>query len=170
MNKLLSITRHLTNTILYFCPPTRLFKFRLIMLRLASVDIDNCSKFCGRSWIYGKGSLKIMKNTWISPGAMIHTHCDAEIVIGNRCDIGPGVEIMTGSHEIGTSKRRAGKGIANPVFIGDGVWIGARSLILGGVTIGEGSVIAAGSVVTHSVGSNVLVAGVPARVKRILVK
>lgn len=166
MKNLTALSRHLVNLVLYYLPPTRYFKFRIMLLRLASVDIDHSSNFCGRAWIYGKGSLRIMKNTWISPGAVIHTHCDAEIVIGNQCDIGPGVEIMTGSHEIGPSSRRAGRGTAHPVRIGDGVWIGARSLILGGVTVGDGSVVAAGSVVTQPVENNVLVAGVPACTKR----
>jgi maltose O-acetyltransferase len=54
------------------------------------------------------------------------------------------------------------------VTIADGCWIGARALILGGVTIGPGSVIAAGSVVVSDVPENVLAAGVPARARRAL--
>ena len=62
--------------------------------------------------------------------------------------------------------RRAGEGTARPIEIGDGCWIGARSVILGGVRIGAGCVVAAGSVVTRDVPDNVLVAGVPACIKR----
>ena len=53
-----------------------------------------------------------------------------------------------------------------PVTIGDNVWVGARSVILPGVTIGNNVVVAAGSVVTKNIPDNVLVAGVPAIIKR----
>ncbi|MCB2078723.1 MAG: acyltransferase [Novosphingobium sp.] len=55
------------------------------------------------------------------------------------------------------------KHVSKPIRIGDGVWIGARAIILGGVEIGERSVVAAGSVVTRSVPPNTIVAGVPAK-------
>jgi len=55
-----------------------------------------------------------------------------------------------------------------PISVGDGCWIGARTVILGGVTIGAGSIVAAGSMVAYDVPANVLVAGVPAKVKRVL--
>jgi len=97
---------------------------------------------------------------------VFYTHLDAPIMIGARCDIGPAVEFVTGGHEIGSSSRRAGRGSAKSIVVNDGCWIGARCLILGGVTIGSGAVIAAGSVVTEDVPGNVLVAGVPAIVKK----
>ncbi|MFE8729811.1 DapH/DapD/GlmU-related protein, partial [Aeromonas hydrophila] len=59
-----------------------------------------------------------------------------------------------------------GEGVALPISIGDGCWIGADVLIIGGVTIGKGVVVAAGSVVTRDIPDNVLVAGVPAVIKR----
>ncbi len=160
--------RHFVNIILYYLPPTRFFNFRRFCLRLASVDLGAGVCFCGRSWIYGKGNISIGQNTWISPGVVIHTHTKADISIGESCDIGPGVEIITGSHQIGDSSRRAGIGIASPVKIGNGSWIGAKTLILGGVNVGEGVIIAAGSLVAKDTPNNVLVAGVPAHVKRSL--
>ncbi len=121
---------------------------------------------CGRGWIYGRGRLHLADNTWLSPGVIFYTHVDAQIVIGKNCDIGPAVEFIPGSHIIGDNLRRAGIGIARPITVGDGCWIGAKSMILGGVNIGEGCVIAAGAVVTNDLPPNTLVAGVPARVKR----
>lgn len=56
------------------------------------------------------------------------------------------------------------------IFIQDGVWIGARAIVLGGVTIGENSVIAAGSVVTQSIPKNVIAAGVPAKVVKSVIE
>jgi maltose O-acetyltransferase len=62
--------------------------------------------------IYGRGQFHIGENSWLSPGVIVYTHENARIVIGNQCDIGPGVQLITGSHEIGASARRAGTGIA----------------------------------------------------------
>ena len=158
--------RHLVNLLLWVLPPTRLFALRWWLLRLARIDLSENVSFCGRGWVYGRGSLSIGKNTWISPGAVFHTHQQASISLGSNCDVGPGAEFITGGHVIGDMTRRAGVGTAKPITIGDGCWIGARSAILGGVAIGHGCVIAAGSVVIHDVPPNSLVAGVPARVKR----
>lgn len=160
--------RHLINIFLWPLPPTRLKLLRSYLYRIAGVVMQPDIFFCGRAWIYGRGNLYIGESTWISPGAIIHTHLDADIRIGARCDIGPSVEFITGSHVIGTYQRRAGDGTASPISIGDGCWIGARTVILGGVSIGAGSVVAAGSVVTRDVPANVLVAGIPAKIKRIL--
>jgi maltose O-acetyltransferase len=121
---------------------------------------------CGRGWIYGRGALLIGDETWVSPGTVFHTHLSAPIVIAARCDVGPSVEFVTGTHIIGAARRRAGAGTANPITVEEGVWIGARSLVLGGVVIGAGAVIAAGAVVTRDVPPGVLVAGVPATVKK----
>jgi maltose O-acetyltransferase len=162
------VLRHLINFLLGWLPPSRCFALRAWLLRLAAVDLGQQVKFCGRGWIYGRGVLKIGDDTWLSPGAIVYTHVDAAIVIGARCDIGPGVSFVTGSHQFGPASRRAGPGTALPIRIGDGCWIGAGSQILGGVTIGNGAVVAAGSVVTSDVAANTLVAGVPAVVKRAL--
>lgn len=158
--------RHFVNVLLVMLPPTRLFAFRNLMLLLSNIDIDRSACFCGRSWIYGRGQLHIGEGTWLSPGVIVHTHVYADIHIGDRCDIGPGVEFIPGSHDIGNSPRRAGEGTAKPITVGNGCWIGAKSIILGGITIGEGCIVAAGAVVTQDVPPNSLVAGVPARIKR----
>lgn len=160
--------RHLLNFLLWILPPSRLFLFRRICLKFAQVNVGNKVSVCGRGWIYGRGSLRLGSNTWLSPGVIIYTHVNAPIVIGENCDIGPAVQFITGGHIIGPSSRRAGEGTAKPIVINDGCWIGAGSLILGGVTIGKGVVVAAGSVVICDVPANVLVAGVPAVVKKTL--
>jgi maltose O-acetyltransferase len=158
--------RHLVNLFLALLPPSRCFALRCVLLRWAGLELEPDVKFCGRGWIYGRGRLLIGDATWLSPGVIVHTHAEVDITIGSRCDIGPGVEFILGTHKIGSANRRAGEGAARPITVGDGCWIGARTLILGGVSIGEGSIIAAGSVVTHDVPPNTLGAGVPASVKR----
>ena len=92
---------------------------------------------------------------------------DAEVRIGARVDIGPRAVLATGSHELDCgSDRAAGAGYSAPIIIGDGVWIGACSTILGGTEIGECAVVAAGALVNRDAISRSLVGGVPAKVLR----
>src|ERR1700684_3133737 len=79
--------------------------------------------------------------------------------------IGPNVSILTAGHPLEPSQRRAAT-IGKPIVIERGVWIAAGAIIIGGVTVGEHSVVAAGSVVTKDVPANSLVGGNPARVIR----
>jgi maltose O-acetyltransferase len=85
------------------------------------------------------------------------------ISIGKNCDISSRVSFVTGSHIIGNTNRRAGRGFSDDISIGNGVWIGYGVTILGGVTIGNGSIIAAGSVVNKDINANSLYGGVPAK-------
>ena len=160
--------RHVVNLLLWLLPPSRLFSVRRMCLRLAGVDIAADAQVCGRGWIYGRGHFSVGQGTWLSPGVIVFTHAEVPIEIGARCDIGPNVELITGSHQIGDATRRAGAGLARPISIGEGCWIGAGSRILGGVVVGAGTVVAAGAVVVADLPANVLAAGVPAIVKRLL--
>lgn len=90
------------------------------------------------------------------------------ILLGNNVCVGHGVTFITTNHEIGTLPRRAGKLKVLPVIIEDSVWIGANVTLLPGVTVRRGAVVAAGAVVTKDVPANSLVAGVPAKVIKLL--
>src|SRR3569623_1197295 len=79
--------------------------------------------------------------------------------------IGPSVNILTTSHPLDPSRRRAVT-IGKPIVIERNVWTGASATIIGGVTVGENSVVAAGSVVTRDVPPNTLLGGNPARIIR----
>ncbi|GAB2174748.1 hypothetical protein DLREEDagr8_03060 [Dongia sp. agr-C8] len=94
----------------------------------------------------------------------------AETSIGSKCAIGPFVKFLTDTHEIGPPDRRAGKRVVRPIRLGDGVWIGAGTIVIGGVTIGNGAVIGAGSVVTKDVPADCIYAGNPARLIRPIVE
>ncbi|KQL39297.1 maltose acetyltransferase [Bacillus sp. FJAT-25509] len=87
----------------------------------------------------------------------------AEVKIGNNCMIGPNVGIYTAGHSI-EPKDRNKSGYAIPIHIGDDVWIGGSCTILPGITIGDNSIVAAGSIVTKDVPTNTVVAGNPAKV------
>ena len=84
------------------------------------------------------------------------------IAIGDRVLIAAGAVITTVGHPL--ELPRWGITVAKPVRIGDDVWIGANAVILPGVSIGSGSIVGAGAVVTRDVPADTVVAGVPARV------
>lgn len=89
----------------------------------------------------------------------------AEIEIGNNCLIGPNVGIYTTGHDIQPEDRYK-SGFARKITIGDDVWIGGHSCIMPGVSIGDGAVVAAGSVVTKDVAPRTVVGGNPAKLIR----
>ena len=91
---------------------------------------------------------------------------NADILLGERVYLGPGVSLLPSSHELGPRAQRAGKTVAAPIRIGDGAWLGAGVTVLGGVTIGAGCVIAAGAVVSSDTEPDTLHGGVPARLIR----
>ena len=103
----------------------------------------------------------------IGQGTFINYNCyfdnTSPISIGNNCDIAMEVIFCTSTHEMGTKQRRAGKSTGKPIEVKDGCWIGARATIMPGVTIGEGCIIASGSVVNKDCEPNGMYAGVPAR-------
>ena len=109
------------------------------------------------------------RNVVIERGAGINRRCfvdaSARVTFGEDCSVGPEVMIVTGSHRPGRPQRRAGVRYAEEVVIGKGAWIGARVTILPGVTIGDGAIIASGSVVTKDCDADTLYAGVPAERK-----
>lgn len=87
----------------------------------------------------------------------------APVRIGDRTQIGPGVQILTADHPRDAAEREAGLEFARPITIGRNVWIGGGALILPGVTIGDDAVVGAGSVVTRDVPAGTTVVGNPAR-------
>ncbi|MEV7974351.1 sugar O-acetyltransferase [Cellulomonas sp. NPDC089187] len=93
---------------------------------------------------------------------------DGEVRIGDRVMFGPHVTIATAGHPLHPDTRSQGEQFSAPVVIEDDVWVGGNVSILPGVTIGRGSVIAAGAVVTAHVPPMVVVGGVPARILRTL--
>jgi maltose O-acetyltransferase len=145
-------------------------RVRTMILRRVGFQIGRGTIMAGMPTITLDGNmykrLVIGEGCWINIGCLFDL--GAEIRIGSRVSIGHGVLVLTRSHDIGPSQQRAFTLHTRPVNIGSGVWLGSRSTILPGVTIGAGAIVAAGSVVHHDVPPNTLVAGVPARVIKVL--
>ncbi len=91
---------------------------------------------------------------------------DTEITVGDCCMFGPNVVVATAGHPILPELREKGLQYNMPVHIGRNCWIGAGALIMPGVTIGDNTVIGAGSVVTKDIPANVVAVGNPCRVLR----
>jgi maltose O-acetyltransferase len=90
----------------------------------------------------------------------------APIVIGEDCQIGPNVQLLTPVHPLAAQPRKDRLEKAQPITIGDNVWLGGGAIICPGVTIGDNSVIGAGAVVTRDIPAGCLAVGSPARVIR----
>ena len=91
---------------------------------------------------------------------------DCDIFVGNNVMFGPNVTVSAGTHPIHPELRSKQAQYNIPIHIGNNVWIGANSVILPGVNIGDNSVIGAGSIVTKDIPSNVVAVGNPCRVLR----
>ena len=110
----------------------------------------------------------------ITLGRNVFFNFDCVLLDCNRIDIGddvqlaPGVHIYTATHPLDAAARRAGAEFALPVRIGSGVWLGGRAVVCPGVTIGDNTVVGAGSVVTKDLPAHVLAVGNPCRVVRSL--
>ena len=90
----------------------------------------------------------------------------APVTIGDDVLLAPKVGMYTSNHLFDAKERKLGGCIAKPIRIGNRCWIGACVSITQGVTIGDNTIIGAGSVVTHDIPANVIAAGVPAKVIR----
>ena len=93
---------------------------------------------------------------------------DAEIFIGDNVLIGPGAKFVTASHPKDIEMREMNPFMtyAEPIKIGNNVWIGAGAIILPGITVGDDAIVGAGAVVTHDVEPRTIVVGNPAKILR----
>ena len=90
----------------------------------------------------------------------------AAITIGDDCLLGPNVQLLTPTHPVAIEPRRDKLEAALPITLGRNVWLGGGVIVCPGVTIGDNSVVGAGSVVTRDIPANVVAVGNPARVIR----
>jgi len=108
-------------------------------------------------------------NIELGEGVFLNFNCVildvVAVSIGDKTQIGPGVQILTADHPRDSAQREAGLEFGRPVHIGRNVWIGGGAIILPGVTIGDDALIGAGSVVTRDVPSGCTAFGNPARIR-----
>lgn len=133
--------------------------FRLFFYALAGMKIGRGSRIHIGARFFYPANIKIGKGTII--GDNIFLDGREKLIIGNHVDIASGVMIYNSEHDINSEDFHA---ISAPVEIGDYVFVGPRAIILPGVKIGRGAIVAAGAVVTKNVPENTIVGGVPAQV------
>ena len=140
-------------------------RVRALFSELTGQKIDESFSLIPPFYTSGGHQIRVGRLVFINQCCTIYDMGGVEI--GNRVLIGPNVNLITGGHAMDPSERRDYVE-AKPIVIRDNVWIATGATILGGVTVGEDSVVGAGAVVTKDVAPNSFVAGVPARVIRML--
>lgn len=122
------------------------------------------------SIFYG-ADIRLFPNATLTLGsgyinADVRIRCHSEITIGNDVAISHSVTIMDGDAHMVLENGKAGTYKPQPINIGNHVWIGSGAMILKGVTIGDGAIVAAGAVVTRDIPPNTMVAGIPAKIHK----
>lgn len=149
-------------------PQNHLSRVRTVLLRALGFRIGATSLIAGTLRVTGSGPvldlLSVGQGCYLT--GPLHVDLSAPVHIGDRVYMGYEIALLTVDHALGESSQRCGPRIYRPIWIEDGVWIGSRATILPGVTLGRGSVVAAGAVVARDVPANVMVGGVPARFVR----
>ena len=106
----------------------------------------------------------------IGSGTFINFDClmldVAPVTIGTACQLATRVQLLTATHPVDPEPRRMGWESAEPIFIGDNVWLGGGVIVCPNVTIGNDTVVGAGAVVTRDLPAGVVATGVPARIIR----
>lgn len=147
----------------------RIIQTRSYLATGSDIEIDKSVRFGRWCFFTSKGGeIIIGENTFLNTQVILNADIGGKIHISNDCMIGPRTIFRTANHkikDINSVKREQGHNFAD-IFVERNVWIGANVTVLPGVTIGENSVIAAGTVVTKDIPKNCLAAGVPAIVKK----
>jgi len=150
-----------------------------VLSRRSAVGMDLAT----RSWFIARSTRSSGADLCVFPGAILHYPSNivfgsrvflnrgamitapTTVSVGNDTLLGPGVIINSGNHGIADPDAtiRSQGHETRPISIGDDVWLGARSCVLAGVTIGNGAVVGAGAVVTRDVAPHAVVGGIPAR-------
>jgi acetyltransferase-like isoleucine patch superfamily enzyme len=138
-------------------------EIRALFSELIGKKVDESFLLIPPFYTAGGDEIRVGRNVFVNQNCTFYDLGGLDIA--DDVMIGPNVSIITAGHPLEPSQRRAVT-IGRPIVIERNVWIAAGATIVGGVTVGENSVVAAGSVVTKDVPPNTLVGGNPARVIR----
>ncbi|HSY11526.1 MAG TPA: sugar O-acetyltransferase [Verrucomicrobiae bacterium] len=138
-------------------------EIRALFSELIGKNVDESFLLIPPFFTAGGDEIRVGHNVFVNQNCTFYDLGGLDI--GDDVMIGPNVSIITAGHPLEPSQRRAAT-VGKPIVIEKGVWVAAGATIIGGVTVGENSVVAAGSVVTKNVLANTLVGGNPARVIR----
>lgn len=143
-------------------------RYRYLIYRFAGVQQGGKCTIFGPLSVRpfgGCGNIKIGNGSFLNVATNFCVNYDT-VTIGERVQVGPRVSFETLGHGLVYVPGKGRGRTSAPIVVEDEVWICAGATIIGGVTIGRGSVVAAGAVVTRDVPPGVLVGGIPARVIR----
>ena len=138
-------------------------EIRALFSELTGKKVDDSFLLIPPFYTAGGDEIRVGRNVFVNQNCTFYDLGGLDIA--DDVMIGPNVSIITAGHPLEPSQRRAAT-IGKPIVIESNVWIAAGATIIGGVTVGENSVVAAGSVVTKDVPPDTLVGGNPARVIR----
>ncbi|MEM8863724.1 MAG: DapH/DapD/GlmU-related protein [Chloroflexota bacterium] len=153
------------SSIAWFLPNNAFVRSRRTLLKMGGIQIGKATTIMGLPSISGgKNGVSKIK---IGDECFINIECvfdlSADIHMADNVYLGHRVMMITSDHDLSHPSRRGGDLTGRPISIQRGAWIGAGTTILPGITVGNGAVVAAGSVVTKDVPPNTIVAGVPAK-------
>src|SRR6201999_1738083 len=135
-------------------------EIRVLFSQLIGKRVDESFILIPPFYTAGGDEIRVGRNVFVNQNCTFYDLGGLDIA--DDVMIGPNVSLITASHALEPSQRRAVT-IGKPIVIERNVWIAAGATVIGGVTVGENSVVAAGSVVTRDVSPNTLVGGNPAR-------
>lgn len=128
---------------------------------LGREDVSDISVLAPVYFDYGLTYTELGRGIFVNHGCYFMD--GGTITIGENCFIGPFCGFYTANHPLDYKRRNEGLEVALPIKVGNNCWFGANVSVMPGVTIGDGCVIAAGSVVTSDIPDNSLAMGVPAK-------
>ena len=137
-------------------------KIRIFLMKYTGIKIGKGTSIRGKCY-FDSVNIRIGDNCSINHSCQFNLG-KSKLTIGNNVYVTMNVNFCGVSHEIGNHKQRAGDNTYKDICIEDGVWIGTDVVLLQGITIKKGTIIAAGSVVTKDISENVIVGGNPAKI------
>ena len=144
--------------IIGFLPKSRWHGLKRLLLReLGGIEVGDGTCIWSGARIGGR-YIKIGRNCHIGEGCELHAYSpQGTLTIGDEVSFGPEVYITTGTHDVGDSHRRSGRGKFAPIVIKSGAAISVRAIITAGVTVGSGTFVGPGVVVTMNLPDNTMI-------------